>query len=324
MEKSSDLGFHAYIRGIILIGFALLMLAFIITGNITYYIAPTMMPFIYFATVVFLLLGVVQIIRSTSKGQEEEQFCDCGTDHNVNGSSITKLVIYSIFVTPIVLGFVLPDKLLDSSVAANRGIQFGSGIVADQASVEPKTSQPGDTSRAEAFLNDPDAYYESLEAGTSNESEEHNTDMTAEEFYTTEGFNQYYDELTKELLAQDHIIVTEENYLDMMTVLDLQLEHFIGKTIEIVGFVYREPEFEDDQLVVARFGMTCCVADASVYGTMIQAEEASQLENDTWVRVTGVIDQTNYYEYRIPLVQLTEIEVVEQPDSPYVFPRFSF
>jgi putative membrane protein len=321
MEKKSDLGFHAYIRGIILIGFALLMLAFIITGNITYYIAPTMMPFIYFATGVFLLLGVIQIIRSTAKGQEEEQLCDCGTDHNVSGSPVTKLLIYAIFVAPIVFGFVLPDKLLDSSVAANRGIQFGSGILNDQAKAEAAAEST--TSRAEAFLSDPDAYYEELETGTTSEvpDGEH---ITVEEYYTEEGFNQYYEELAEELLAEDHIVITEENYLDMMTVLDLKLDSFIGKTIEIVGFVYREPEFDDDQLVVARFGMTCCVADASVFGTMIQADEASQLENDTWVRVTGVIDQTDYHEFRIPLVQLREIEVVEQPDSPYVFPRFSF
>lgn len=322
MDKNSDLGFHAYIRGIILIGFALLMLAFIITGNITYYIAPTMMPFIYFATGVFLLLGVIQIIRSTAKGQEEEQLCDCGTDHNISGSPLTKLLIYSIFIAPIVLGFVLPDKLLDSSVAANRGIQFGSGIQTDSAKAA-STIGTSSTSRAEAFLNDPDAYFEELENGQPTE-DANSDEITVEEYFTEEGYNQYYDELTEEILKEKKIIVTEENYLDMMTVLDLQIDRFLGKPIEIVGFVYREPDFQDDQLVVARFGMTCCVADASVYGTMISTENASQFDNDTWVRVTGVLDKTNYHDIQIPLIQLKEIEVIAQPDSPYVYPRFSF
>ncbi|WP_227935061.1 TIGR03943 family putative permease subunit [Alkalihalobacillus deserti] len=322
MEKKTDLGFHAYIRGIILIGFALLMLAFIITGNITYYIAPKMMPFIYFATGTFLLLGVIQIIRSTAKGQEEEQLCDCGTDHNISGSPVTKLLIYSIFITPIVLGFVLPDKLLDSSVAANRGIQFGSGILADQTNTE-SPNENSSTSRAEAFLNDPDGYFDELETGSTPEDTD-SENITVEEYYTEEGYNQYYDDLTEEILAEDLIVVTEENYLDMMTVLDLHIDRFIGKTIEIVGFVYREPELADDQLVVARFGMTCCVADSSVYGTMISTDDADQYENDTWVRVTGVLDKTDYHDFQIPLIKLKEIEVVEQPKSPYVYPRFSF
>ncbi|ERN54497.1 TIGR03943 family putative permease subunit [Alkalihalophilus marmarensis] len=315
MKKETDLGFHAYIRGIILIGFALLILAFIITGNIRYYIAVNMMPFIYFATGVFLLLGVVQIIRSTSKGQEEELLCDCGTDHSMEGSPVTKLLIYSIFIAPIVLGFVLPDKVLDSTVAQNRGVQYGSGILTKPtAQVSEEGSQ---TSRAEAYLNDPDGYMENLESETSASDE-----FSTEEFYTEEGFNSYYDEMAQELLAEERIVVTEENYLDIMTVLDLHLDRFVGKEIHIVGFVYREPDFDDNQLVVARFGMTCCVADASVYGTMIETTEATAFENDTWVNVVGTIDKTMYNDFHIPLIQLDTINEVPEPDTPYVFPSF--
>ncbi|WP_088102373.1 TIGR03943 family putative permease subunit [Halalkalibacter urbisdiaboli] len=316
MNKQTDLGFHAYIRGIILIGFALLMLAFIITGNIRYYIAPSMMPFIYFATGVFLFLGVIQILRSTSKGQEEEQLCDCGTDHNMEGNSVKKLFIYSIFVAPIIFGFVLPDKVLDSQVAANRGIQYGSGILKKPTAVTDSTNE---ISRAEAYLNDPDKYLENLEASST--PEEH---FTVEDFYTEEGFNTYYKELANELLEDEVIIVNEENYLDIMTVLDIHLDQFVGKQIDIQGFVYREPEFADNQLVVARFGMTCCVADASVYGTMVEADDAKQFENDTWVRVKGILDKSEYNDFHIPTVKLREIEIVDEPDNPYVFPTFNY
>ncbi|MDV2683313.1 TIGR03943 family protein [Alkalihalophilus lindianensis] len=317
MKKETDLGFHAYIRGIILIGFALLMLAFIITGNIRYYIATNMMPFIYFATGVFLLLGVIQIIRSTSKGQEEEQLCDCGTDHSMEGSAVRKLFIYSIFIVPIILGFVLPDKVLDSSVAQNRGIQYGSGILTKPTAQGATESTSSSTSRAEAYLNDPDGYMDNLT------SEPDETDeFSADEFYTEEGFNSYYDELAEELLQEDRLVVTEENYLDVMTVLDLHLDRFEGKEIEMVGFVYREPDFDDDQLVVARFGMTCCVADASVYGTMIETSEATHYENDTWVHIRGSIGKTMYNDFHIPLIHLDKITEVPEPETPYVFPSF--
>ncbi|MCM3714853.1 TIGR03943 family putative permease subunit [Halalkalibacter oceani] len=320
MNKHTDLGFHAYIRGIILIGFALLMLAFIITGNIRYYIAPTMMPFTYFATVVFLLLGVVQIIRSTAKNQEEEHDCECGADHSMPGSPAGKLLVYSIFIVPIILGFVLPDKVLDSSVAANRGIQYGSGILTEQSSA-PSPAQPAatNTARAEAFLADPDGYYEQLEAGSTEADE-----FDARDYYVEEGFKQYYEDLAEEFHQAETVIVTEENYLDVMTILDLQLQRFVGHTIEITGFVYREPDFADHQFVVARFGMTCCVADAAVYGTMVHTDDASQFANDTWVTLRGVLNQTEYNGYPMPLVQLKEIEVIEEPENPYVFPRFSF
>ncbi|UTW69802.1 hypothetical protein KHA80_02140 [Anaerobacillus sp. HL2] len=40
-----------------------------------------------------------------------------------------------------------------------------------------------------------------------------------------------------------------------MSILDLHLEQFVGKELETTGFVFREQDFEDNQLVVARFSM---------------------------------------------------------------------
>ncbi|MBU8908814.1 TIGR03943 family putative permease subunit [Desertibacillus haloalkaliphilus] len=312
-----NLSFHAYIRGIILIGFALLLLGFIISGSIQLYISPKMMPFIYFATVVFLILGVIQILRSTAKNQEEEIACDCGADHGMSGSRLRQLIVYGIFIVPIVGGFMLPDHVLDSSVAANRGIQLGSGLYSKPTPAAASPEQ-NSTARAEAFLDDPDQYYRELANGGDTDTEHY----TIEDFYTEEGFNSYYDELANELLEEDRIIVTDENYLDVMTVLDMHLDQFIGREIEIMGFVYREPDFEENQLVVARFSMTCCVADAAVYGTLVEFPEAEQFENDTWIQISGTIDQSQYNEFIVPLVHLREIEVIEAPDQPYVFPTF--
>ncbi|WP_209123318.1 TIGR03943 family protein [Alkalihalobacillus sp. BA299] len=310
-QQNTDVSFHSYIRGIILLGFSLLLLAFIISGNIRYYIAPKMMPFIYFALVVFIMLGVVQIIRSTRKNDQNID-CDCGEDHSMTGSPLIKIAIYSVFVAPIVMGFVLPDRVLDSSVAANRGVQYGSGILTKPT--EATNTASSSTSRAEAYLENPDEYFDSV-----GEVEEH---YTVEEFYTEEGFNQYYLELAKKLENEQRIIVTDENYLDIMTVLDLHMEQFLGKEIVTTGFVYREPELAENQMVVARFAMTCCVADSAVYGTLIETDLASEYENDTWVHVSGTLDKTEYNGYPIPLLHLREITVIDEPEQPYVFPSF--
>ncbi|WP_026675039.1 TIGR03943 family putative permease subunit [Alkalihalobacterium bogoriense] len=318
-EENQDRSFHTYIRGIILIGFALLMLAMIITGNIRFYIAPKMMPFIYFATVVFLFLGALQIIRSSKK--EEEEYCDCGEDHSITGRPITKILIYSIFVIPIVAGFVVPDRALDSSVAANRGIQYGSGILTKPTDYDPAQTEQNSLSRAEAFLEDSDQYMRDLEEKILGEDHEPEY-YEAEDYFTEEEYNQFYEELRSDLLQEEKIIITDENYLDIMTVLDLYLPDFLGKQVEILGFVYREEEFEDNQLVVARFAMTCCVADAAVFGTMVEADYANEYENDTWVRVNGTLGESTYGEFRIPLIHLQGIEVVDEPDNPYVFPSF--
>lgn len=313
MNNKSDLGFHAYIRGIILFGFALFILGLIITDNMKYYIAPRMMPFIYFSIVVFFLLGIIQIFRSTKKGQTEEEIdCDCGLDHQVSGPSWVKVVVYSIFILPLLMGFIIPDQALNSSIAANRGIIYGSGMnlakPVDGSSVTPKADQ---------FLNDPEGYLASLE-----ENDDDIEHFQIEDFYDEEWFSEYYEELMADLLNESVIQVTDQNYLDIMTLLDLHLEKFIGKELEITGFVFREQDFEDNRLVVARFSMTCCTADAGVYGTLVESEEADLFENDMWIKVRGTIHKTEYHGYELPIVHLREVTVVAEPDSPYVYPSF--
>jgi putative membrane protein len=316
-NQDQEWGFHAFIRGIILFGFTMLFISLISTGNIKYYIAPTMMPFIYFALVVFLVLSIVQIIRSTPKGQQEELECDCGTNHTMSGSRWKKITIYSIFIVPLLMGFMLPDKVLDSSVAAMRGVQLGSGIYSKPAAIEriesnqlKKQSESG-TERADQFLNDINS--------KDGEEIEH---YTVEDTLSYDGFDDYYTELAKELMEKDLVIVEDVNFLDIMTVMDIYQEDFIGKTVEIMGFVYREPGMKMDELVVARFSMTCCTADSAVYGLLVKGEDTRQFENDTWIRVKGKIDITEFNGWMIPMLHLEEALEVPKPDSPYVYPRF--
>ncbi|RNA69046.1 TIGR03943 family putative permease subunit [Alteribacter keqinensis] len=328
--KQYDASFHAFIQGIILIGFALLMLWLTISGNIIYYIAPKMMPFVYFALVTFFLLGTIQIFRSTRKEHDHEHgaSCSCGHDHKIPGPPFVKLAIYSVFILPVLLGFVLPDRSLDSSAAQNRGMTLGSGNSPAVSAASPPSDQAeesGEPSRAEAYLEDPDAYMEELEEGSQDDGE--NTDeldehYTIEDFYDQEGFDQYYVELAERLEHEDVITVTEENYLDIMTVMDVHLEKFIGKEIEMIGFAYREPDFDDNQLVAARFSMTCCTADAGVYGTLIDSDEAKDIEEDTWIHAYGTIEAGEYNGYRLPVISNAELTEVDEPDSPYVYPSF--
>lgn len=107
-----------------------------------------------------------------------------------------------------------------------------------------------------------------------------------------------------------------------MTVMDFYLDKFVGKQVEIMGFVYREHGLKADEMVVARFSMTCCTADSSVYGLLIKGEQTRKFENDTWVRIKGTIDKTEFNDFTIPIIQLEEIEKVDTPDSPYVYPSF--
>ncbi|MFP5107448.1 TIGR03943 family putative permease subunit [Neobacillus sp. C211] len=82
--------------------------------------------------------------------------------------------------------------------------------------------------------------------------------------------------------------------------------------------MYREKEFMQNQIIVARFGITCCVADASVYGMMVNGEVAA-LPKDKWVQVTGKIEQTQFNGETIPVLKINQLSKITAPQAPYVF-----
>ena len=92
----------------------------------------------------------------------------------------------------------------------------------------------------------------------------------------------------------------------------------IGKTVTTKGFVYREKNFVQDQILVARFGITCCVADASVYGIMAKGKVAN-LPKDKWIQVTGTIEQTIYDGSSIPIIKIHQYKKIPELKNPYVY-----
>ena len=310
MEKERDYGFHVYLRGIILLGFTLLFFKLIVTGNIINFIAPRMYPFMYFAAAVLFILGVLQIWRSGSKNKEE-LVCDCGFDHGEKSTPIQSLLIYSMFIFPIVTGFMFPDNILDSSIIEKRGFT-NSKIIAEER--QQMNANISSTSRAEEYLQDPEKYLNSLEEGIDAPPLEHPEGFELQ--LPPEG---YYEQLKEEILQDDIIIVDDDRYIPIMNVLDMYMDEFIGKKIEILGFVYREEAFNADQFVVARFGLSCCVADAGVYGTLSTMPGAQELQLDEWVKVTGTIDVTEYNGWTLPYLKVESLEKVDQPATPYVY-----
>ncbi|MFY0762644.1 TIGR03943 family protein [Metabacillus dongyingensis] len=323
MEKQRDYRFHIYLRGIILMGFTMLLFKLIITGDIQNFIAPRMLPFIYFAVIIFLLLGVVQIWRSGSKN-EEELYCNCGFDHSGKSTPIQSIMIYSMFVFPVVTGFVFPDVVLDSSIAAKRGFKSGlSGSQETAKSEEP----PMDEDLAELYLQDPDEYMKQLEERVQEKSQspESSPDVPLEhpdEFQIQAPPEGFYEELEAKMLKMKKIVLTEENYIAMTNIMDKNPEKFAGKEVEMHGFVYREDDFKEDQFVVARFGLSCCVADASVYGTLASIDDGEKYQQDEWVKVSGIIKSVKYQDWVLPNVEIQSIEKIEQPKEPYVYEEY--
>ncbi|MEH7584201.1 TIGR03943 family protein, partial [Priestia megaterium] len=225
---------------------------------------------------------------------------------------IRTVLIYSLFLLPIMTGFLFSNHTLDSSVAVKRGLSFSVTKLDTQQQTEDDKNIEATNSELEKDTND-------LLSGISDETPKnvptrHQNSLAAK--VAPKGF---YKILEKKLLEQPKISTNDTDYIPVMNIIENNTDQFIGKKIEVNGFVYREKGFKDNQFVVARFGISCCAADASVYGLLSTLENASTLKKDTWVHIKGIIQKTTYNEENVPYIQVQQIESIDQPDNPYVY-----
>ncbi len=93
-----------------------------------------------------------------------------------------------------------------------------------------------------------------------------------------------------------------------------------GQEVDVIGFVYRDDRFTEDQFLLSRFMITCCVADAVAVGLVVDAADAADYPVDTWVQVTGTFAGGEIDGQPIPVVIPDQIVPIQPPDQPYLYP----
>jgi uncharacterized repeat protein (TIGR03943 family) len=93
-----------------------------------------------------------------------------------------------------------------------------------------------------------------------------------------------------------------------------------GKQITTLGMVYTDQTFPEQHVLVYRFVLFCCAADAWPAATLVSHENIASFENDTWVKVKGTLDLKQAAGFVFPYIEAAEITAVDQPKLPYIFP----
>lgn len=97
-------------------------------------------------------------------------------------------------------------------------------------------------------------------------------------------------------------------------------QQFEGQPANVVGFVYTEPTFEANQFMVARFAISCCVADATAIGLLVSWANAADLTQGQWIEVKGAFAVALFDGGDVPVIQAASVETVAQPEHPYLYP----
>jgi len=87
-----------------------------------------------------------------------------------------------------------------------------------------------------------------------------------------------------------------------------------GDTVSLIGFVTRYADTPADELMLTRYVVSCCVADATIAQVRVVNVTPGAFAVDEWVEVTGPI----YPLGREVIVSASAIVAVERPDRPYL------
>jgi putative membrane protein len=300
---------HHLIRAAILTAFAMFIVYLDRTGEMMLYIAPRMELYVKLSAIGLYAAAIYQVYAALQKRLgHANSTCDCAQEPSP--SIFKNIIIYGLFVFPLLLGFLVPTGTLGSALASKKGVSL-TGISGYERTSAPSPLAPIDESSAEASP-----------APTQQPSATAKDSLAS--LFPYDEYTEAHAAYGKKLYSQSLISVPEKQFIETLTTLDLYREAFIGKEIEMTGFVYREEDMGRERLAVSRFAMNCCSADALPYGLMIIWPKADDYAEDEWISVRGTLTTSTYMGNEIITLEAVKLERIKAPESPYVYPDLDF
>lgn len=320
------LGVHYFVRTGILAFFAYYILRLVKHDQLIIYIGPRMQFYVKLAALGFYVLAVLQLVlafRAWWGERQADASCECGSCSPASMSMMSHGFFYGLFAVPLLLVLLLPDQALGSSLVDKKGISLTGAIsgnttgisASGAASTGKSPADAGQTAGAPAAQAPPDA------SGTTPSSP---AGDPLDVLFPHDEYSEDLAILAKKLYQKDSISIKDKGFMETVTSIDFYMKNFVGKKVEISGFVYREEGMTEEQFVVSRFAVQCCSADAAPFGFMVEGSLGKSLNKDTWVNVSGTMGTTMYGGNEILKIDAARVQRIEAPATPYVFPDMDY
>ena len=118
-------------------------------------------------------------------------------------------------------------------------------------------------------------------------------------------------------IHENNIVIDDKNYYSIMNKIYENINLYKGKKITVIGFVYKDNNFSNDEFVAARMMVSCCAADAEVIGFICKYSQS--------IKLTGVIEEYTLENVKggrksIPLIIVEKLANIEEPSNQYIYP----
>lgn len=275
MNDPRSIRIHYLLRAVILLALALYIGHLVQQDALHYYVAPKLARWIRLCPVPLVLMALslgLQAVLGTSAA-----LCDC--EHRLPRSGMGSSVLYGLFLLPLLLGVLLPDRALGSAAAARKGLALAYTAV-----------EPGPHTSARASFTPANPY------------EAEFAELAAKLY--AEPVIPVRPEIYSETLGAMNLYKSE------FAGKEISVSGFLYREPQGAG----QPAY-----AVSRFLVQCCTADATPFGILLQPGTPISLPADTWIEVRGKLDVTVYQGVETLVIAPESITAVQAPSTPYVY-----
>ncbi|HEY9808552.1 MAG TPA: TIGR03943 family protein [Halomicronema sp.] len=93
---------------------------------------------------------------------------------------------------------------------------------------------------------------------------------------------------------------------------------YTGQKVKVQGFVIHPPNYSEEYIIISRFILTCCAADAYPVGLPVKlSQNRSAYPPDTWLEIEGQMITTDLGNKRQLTIEAQTITNIPKPKNPY-------
>ncbi|MCK9266675.1 TIGR03943 family protein [bacterium] len=105
------------------------------------------------------------------------------------------------------------------------------------------------------------------------------------------------------------------NLKQLLSLANNEPEKIDGLQVVVEGFAFKDETLQAGSIMLVRFLITCCAADATPLGIEVYPDENSNFSPDMWVRVFGTIG----FEKGVPVIKQANVTQSPKPSNVYLY-----
>ena len=128
----------------------------------------------------------------------------------------------------------------------------------------------------------------------------------------------YEHELDENLIKVENdnkeiLVVNEDNPMVLEDIRE-NPKKYIGRNLEVHGFVCKESYLNKNQFIVGRIVITCCAADSKIVGIIGEYNKSNDLHENEKIIARGTIGSStikddNNVSHRVPIIKIEKLEL---------------